>query len=83
MAYTTEQIKKMKDSEIVEQVATSRKAVRTAMFGAAGSRAQNVKELGAMKKDIARLLTELNSRKRATVTTKTDSVEQTVAVSAE
>ena len=44
-------------------IADKREALRVFRFGGAGSRSRNVREGRNLRKDIARLLTELNSRK--------------------
>jgi ribosomal protein L29 len=58
------EIKKMKDEGITSAIAEKRVALRTARFGASGSRAKNVKEIYNMRKEIARLMTELRSRRK-------------------
>lgn len=58
-------IKDMSIEQIQKEVATKREALRSFRFGAAGSRSKNVKEGRNLRKEIARLLTELNSRKVA------------------
>lgn len=57
--------KDMSIEQIQKEVAAKREALRTFRFGAAGSRSKNVKEGRNLRKEIARLLTELNSRKVA------------------
>jgi ribosomal protein L29 len=49
--------------EIQKHVADKREALRVFRFGGAGSRTRNVREGRNLRKEIARLLTELNSRK--------------------
>ena len=44
-------------------MADKRKAFRCFRFGAAGSKTRNVKEGRDLRKDIARILTEINKRK--------------------
>lgn len=51
--------------DLVSEIAAKREALRTIRFGAAGSRSRNVREGRELKKEVARLLTELNSRKVA------------------
>ena len=55
-------IKKMSIGEIQKNVMDKRTALRTFRFGAAGSRSRNVREGRSLRKEIARLLTELRSR---------------------
>lgn len=55
----------MKDADVVSAIHEQRNALRTARFGATGSRAKNVKAVKHMRKDIARLMTEVSSRKKA------------------
>jgi ribosomal protein L29 len=57
--------KDMSIEQIQKEVAAKREALRAFRFGAAGSRSKNVKEGKNLRKEIARLLTELNSRKVA------------------
>ncbi|HVU75855.1 MAG TPA: 50S ribosomal protein L29 [Candidatus Paceibacterota bacterium] len=57
--------KNMSIEQIQKEVAAKREALRSFRFGAAGSRSKNVKEGRNLRKEIARLLTELNSRKVA------------------
>ena len=57
------EIKEMKEGELVKKLATLREEVRTIHFKAEGSRSKNVKELGGLKKQIARVLTQMSSAK--------------------
>jgi ribosomal protein L29 len=56
-------IKKYTPDELTKEIADKREALRAIRFGAAGSRSRNVREERELRKDVARLLTELNSRK--------------------
>jgi ribosomal protein L29 len=58
-------LKDMSIQEMQKEVAAKREALRAFRFGNAGSRSKNVKEGRNLRKEIARLLTELNSRKVA------------------
>ena len=49
--------------ELQKLIADKRESLRVFRFGGAGSRTRNVREGRTVRKDIARLLTELNSRK--------------------
>ena len=59
------EFKDMSAEEVHKQIADKREALRAFRFGGAGSRAKNVREGRNLRKEIARLLTELNSRKVA------------------
>ncbi len=55
--------KDMKGGELDKKLAGLREEVRLISFKAEGSRSKNVKELGGLKKQIARVLTQMNSAK--------------------
>ena len=55
-------IKNRSVEDLQKELADKRESLRTFRFGGAGSRSRNVKEGKSLKKDIARILTELNSR---------------------
>jgi ribosomal protein L29 len=57
---TKENFKEMKKEELVKKLALLREEVRVIGFKAEGSKSKNVKELGGFKKQIARVLTEIN-----------------------
>ncbi len=59
----TTDIRKLGDKEIVKLLSEKRGEVRQFRFDIAGSKAKNVKGGANTKKDVARLLTELASRK--------------------
>jgi ribosomal protein L29 len=48
-----------------KEIAAKRESLRTFRFGEAGTRTRNVREGRNLRKEIARLLTEMNSRKVA------------------
>lgn len=48
-----------------KEIAQKREALRTFRFGEAGTRTRNVRGGRTIRKEIARLLTEMNSRKVA------------------
>ncbi|OGG44767.1 50S ribosomal protein L29 [Candidatus Kaiserbacteria bacterium RIFCSPHIGHO2_01_FULL_50_13] len=50
-------------SDLHKEVAEKRSALRTFRFGGAGSRTRNVREGRELRKNIARLLTEVASRR--------------------
>ncbi|HUO50684.1 MAG TPA: 50S ribosomal protein L29 [Candidatus Paceibacterota bacterium] len=56
-------IKTQDTQELQRTIAEKREALRAFRFGAAGSRSRNVREGRELRKEIARLLTEVNSRK--------------------
>ncbi len=51
--------------DMQKDIAQKREALRAFRFGGAGSRTRNVREGRTLRKEIARLLTEINSRKVA------------------
>ena len=53
---------KKKDTELFKELADARNKVQQFRFGMSGSRTRNVKEGRDLRKQIARILTELNSR---------------------
>jgi len=55
-------ISKMSTAELQKDIADKREALRVIRFGAEGSRSRNVRESRTIRRDIARLLTEVNSR---------------------
>ena len=60
-----ENLKKKSVEDLQAEIVDKREALRVFRFGGAGSRTRNVREGRNLRKDIARLLTELNSRKVA------------------
>lgn len=61
---TREVFSKKTDSDLEKALREKRKALREFRFGSAGSRTRNVKEGHNLRRDIARILTELNARHR-------------------
>ena len=55
-------IQKQNDEDLKKAVSEKRAALRMFRFGGAGSRTRNVREGRNLRKDIARLLTELHAR---------------------
>ncbi len=55
-------LKKTSDKDLSKELANKRQAVGSFRFGVAGSKGKDVKEGKNLKKDIARILTEINSR---------------------
>ncbi len=56
-------IKNKAVEDMQKEVRELREAVRAFRFGAEGSRSRNVREGRTKRREIARLLTEINSRK--------------------
>lgn len=52
-------------ADLAKLVSEKREALRAFRFGGAGAKTKNVREGRAIRKDIARILTALNSRKEA------------------
>ncbi len=61
-------IKKYAIEDLHKEIAEKRESLRSFRFGEAGSRTRNVREGRNLRKDIARMLTELNARKVAAKT---------------
>ncbi|MEK7509817.1 MAG: 50S ribosomal protein L29 [Patescibacteria group bacterium] len=51
--------------DLQKEIAEKREALRKFRFGSAGTRARNVREGRNLRKEIARMMTELNARKLA------------------
>jgi ribosomal protein L29 len=58
-------IKTKTAADIDKMLADRREALRVFRFGASGSKTKNVKEGRAIRKDIARILTAMNSKKES------------------
>ncbi len=58
-----ENFKNMKESELKKELATLQKNARVIRFKAEGSKSKNVKEVSTLRKQIARIMTELNRKK--------------------
>ena len=56
-------IKTKKETDLHKELSEKRKSLREFRFGVAGSNIKNIKEARNLKRGIARVLTELNSRK--------------------
>lgn len=54
-------IKNKDKATLANMLSEKREALRTFRFGSAGSKTRNVKEGSNLKKDIARILTEMNA----------------------
>jgi len=60
------EIKKKDEKALVEYVGEKREEVRSFRFGTAGAATRNVRAIRTAKKEVARSLFELSSRKRGT-----------------
>jgi ribosomal protein L29 len=58
-------ITKKSSEDLQKEIAELREALRAFRFGGAGSRTRNVREGRNLRRDIARMMTELSSRKIA------------------
>ena len=56
------ELKKMSDKELMKLLGEKQKAVRQFRFDVTGSKVKNLKEGSSMRKDVARILTELTLR---------------------
>ena len=63
MPKKTENFKGIKETELKKELALLRENLRVRRFKAEGSKSKNVKENQALRKQIARILTELNHAK--------------------
>jgi len=59
------EFKNKTDAELVTMLSEKREAVRAFRFGIAGSKNRNMREGRNLKREIARIMTEQNSRKAA------------------
>ena len=57
-----ENLKGMKVGELQKKLAILQENARVIRFKAEGSKSKNVKELSALKKDIARVFTQINKK---------------------
>lgn len=57
--------KKKSDNDLEKTLKGKRKSLQQFRFGSSGSKVRNVKEGSTLRRDIARILTELNSRRLA------------------
>jgi len=64
MKKNKENLKGMKKDELEKKLAILQESARVIRFKAEGSKSKNVKELGSLRKDIARVLTEINNKKK-------------------
>jgi len=57
-------LKTLSAEDLVKEIGEKREALRVFRFGGSGSRARNVREGRHLRREIARMLTELGSRRR-------------------
>jgi len=57
-------LQKKNEKELSGILQELRKKLRDLRFGASGSKVRNVKEVGQVRKDIARILTEVSRRNK-------------------
>jgi len=62
MARKKENLKELKRDELTKKLASLREEIRVIRFKAEGSKSKNVKESLSIKKEIARILTEINNK---------------------
>ncbi|MFZ2149880.1 MAG: 50S ribosomal protein L29 [Minisyncoccia bacterium] len=55
-----EGVKGMKSDELVKKLGLLREEIRAIHFKSEGAKSKNVKEISGLKKQIARILTEIN-----------------------
>ncbi|OGI57419.1 hypothetical protein A3B85_01165 [Candidatus Nomurabacteria bacterium RIFCSPHIGHO2_02_FULL_37_13] len=63
MTKKKENLKEIKINELKKELAVLQEKIRVIRFKSEGSKSKNVKELGNFKKQIARILTEINHKK--------------------
>jgi ribosomal protein L29 len=59
-----ENLKELNVSELIKKLASLKEEIRVIRFKAEGSKSKNVKETSTIKKQIAQILTEINSNKK-------------------
>ena len=62
MAKKKDNLKGMKKDELKKMLLARKESVRVIRFKTEGSKSKNVKELATIKKEIARILTEINRK---------------------
>ena len=55
-------IKELNETDLKKELAVLKESLRVIHFKAEGSKSKNVKEVGTIKKQIARIMTELNKK---------------------
>ena len=64
MAKEKENLKGMKRDELEKKLSDLQENIRVLRFKAGGSKSKNVKEISALKKQAARVLTEINKNNK-------------------
>ncbi|MEK7390837.1 MAG: 50S ribosomal protein L29 [Patescibacteria group bacterium] len=64
------ELKNKDKTALTDMLSQKREALRRFRFGSAGSKIRNVKEGTNLKKDIARILTELNAKSKPEIMTR-------------
>ena len=64
MAKKIENLKEMKPEELKAKLVSLQESIRVIRFKAGGSKSKNVKEVATIKKQIARVLTEINKNNK-------------------
>lgn len=59
---TKKSFKEMNEIDLEKELTVLKETLRVVHFKSEGSRSKNVKEAGALKKEIARIMTELNKK---------------------
>ncbi len=62
MAKKKENLKGMAKGELEKRLVSLQEQIRMIRFKTEGSKSKNVKEVGSLRKDIARVLTEMNNK---------------------
>ena len=62
MAKKKNNLKGMKEKDLREKLTALEEKMRTIRFKAEGSKSKNVKESATLRKEIARILTEINKK---------------------
>jgi ribosomal protein L29 len=61
----TTELQKKKDVELFKLLKEKQESIREFRFGVSGSTSNNTSQAQALRKDVARILTELNARRTA------------------
>ena len=64
MAKEKENLKGMKRDELEKKLSDLQENIRVLHFKAGGSKSKNVKEISTLKKQVARVLTEINKNNK-------------------
>jgi len=62
MKNSKENLKEMKKDELEKKLISLREEIRVIKFRTEGSKSKNVKELATLRKQIAKVLTEINKK---------------------